>query len=192
MLAYRAMETHGEAWDGFTRKYSGLIFISIKNRLKKYGLDIPHQEIEDIRQNILASLWKDGKLDDIRNASSLPYWLSIVSGNAAVAYIRKKDRFESLKSVSLSDAECEGKLADILASDAAGPYKEAERREISLNIEKAMDALPERERLIIKLRLIHDKKYDDIARMLNLPKSTVASLIKRAKEKLRKKLKYFE
>jgi len=185
------METLSSAWDGFTRKYSDLIFISIRNRLKKYGIDIPHQEIEDIRQNILASLWKDGKLDTVENASSLPYWLSIVSGNAAVAHIRKKDRFESLKSVSLSDVEYEDKLADILSSDALSPDKEAARREISENIEKAMDALPERERLIIKLHLVHDKKYDDIARMLNLPKGTVASSVKRAKERLRKKLKYF-
>ncbi|MFA5084887.1 MAG: hypothetical protein WC482_00805, partial [Candidatus Omnitrophota bacterium] len=55
------------AWSNLIKKYSGLVYISIENRLNKYGISASVHDIEDIRQNIFSDIWKDGKLSNITN-----------------------------------------------------------------------------------------------------------------------------
>ena len=180
------------AWSAFIKKYSGLIFISIANRLKIHGLSLPRQDAEDIRQNILAALWKDGKLENVKNRRDISYWLSAVSGNAAVEYARRKRLFGPARILSIFDKIDEKEFADFAQSDQLAPADELARDEVSKKIEDAVESLPAKEKLIIKLNAFYDKKYHEIAEMLNMPKGTVSSYIKRAKEKLRKKLKEFK
>ena len=177
------------AWATFIKKYSNLISISIENRLKKYGFSLPHQDIEDIRQNVLASIWKDSKLEGVKNRNDISYWLAIVAGNEAMMYLKIKRGQEPQKKISLYDRVDEKELVEFIPADRSGPLDELAREEISKKIEEAIELLPLKEKLIMKLNVIYDKKYDEIARLLNFPKGTVSSYIKRAKERLRKALK---
>ncbi len=179
------------SWHSFIKKYSALIFISIENRLKKYGYSLSCQDIEDIRQNVFASIWKDKKLKDVKNRENISYWLAIVSGNSAIAYIRKKQFQKQSKSISLFDKIGEKELADFIPSAELSPPDELTRNEISKRIDGAIESLPTKEKLIIKLNLIHDKKYKEIATILGIPTGTVSSYLKRAKEKLKMDLKDF-
>jgi len=178
------------AWSDLIKKYSDLILISIENRLKKHGLSIPAQEMEDIRQEVLSSLWKDGKLATVRDRSDVSYWLAVVSGNAAIEYARKKRLFGTGRFISIYDKiDEENEFADIMPSAEEAPADELARGEVSSKVEAAVESLPDKEKLVVKLNIFYDKKYREIADMLNMPKGTVASYVKRAKEKLRKKLK---
>lgn len=179
------------AWADFVKRYSPLIRISIDNRLKKYGFNLPCEEIEDIRQGVLSSIWKDNKLEHVKNRDDISYWLSIVSGNMAVEHMRIKHRREPVKQVSLSEKIEDGELSDLIPSGTKGPQDEAAKNELSSKIEEAFEMLPAKERLIAKLAIIHEKKYDEIAEILHLPQGTVSSYLKRAKEKMQKELKDF-
>ncbi len=176
------------AWAALTRKYSDLISISIINRLTKYAIETSRQDIEDIRQEILASLWKERKLEGVRNRRDISYWLSIVSGNAAIAYMRRKGAAFRDKRVSLFDKIGEKEVMDLLPSTLAGPKDELIRTELSERMDKALEQLPTKERLIMKLSILHDKKHREIADILNIPVDTVSSHIRRAKDKLKKSL----
>ena len=61
--------------------------------------------------------------------------------------------------------------------------------ELETKIEKAIEELPAKEKLMIQLHLFHDKKYREIADMLDIPTGTVSSYIKRSKAYLKKSLK---
>lgn len=180
-----------KAWASLIEKYSNLISASIENRLKKYGYSLPCQDIEDIRQNVLASIWKDNKLESVRNRRNISYWLAIVSGNMAMLYVRSTLRKEPVKPVSIFDKIDETELLELIPSTELNPSDELAKNEISKKIAKEIDSLPPKEKFIIKLHLLYDKKYDEISGILNLPEGTVSSYIKRAKEKLRKRLKEF-
>jgi len=178
-----------QAWSALIKKYSDLILISVKNRLKIHGLFIPAQDMEDVRQGVLSSLWKGGKLNSVRNRRDISHWLAVVSGNAAIEYARENRLFGPRRNISILDKIGEQELADLLPSAQLAPAEELARNEVSKRIEDALESLPAKEKLMIKLNIFHDKKYNEIAEMLNVPKGTVSSYIKRAKEKLRKKLK---
>ena len=166
-----------------------MVYVSIENRLKKYGLNASSHDIEDIRQNIFSDIWKNGKLSHITNRDNISYWIAILSGNAAVEHFRSREMRERKNTVPLYHEIDENELNEIFPSDIPGPNDELARAETKERIDLAIESLPAREKIMIKLHLIHDKKYHEIAEFLGVPKGTVSSYIKRAKEKLREALK---
>ena len=177
------------AWSILVNKYSGLVYVSIENRLKKYGLNASSHDIEDIRQNIFSDIWKNGKLSHVKNRDDISYWVAVLSGNAAVEHFRSGGARQLRNTVPLSHKIDEEELNEISPSDIAGPNDELARAETEERIDLAIESLPVREKIMIKLYLIHDKKYHEIAEFLGVPKGTVSSYIKRAKEKLKEALK---
>lgn len=177
------------AWSMLVKKYSRLVCVSIENRVKKYGLSASPGDIEDIKQNMLTDIWKNNRLESITNRGDISYWISIVSGNAAIEYFRSRQVRQARRTASLFDKMGEKELSEILPSETANPRDELIRAEASNRIDEAIKSLPEKERLMIKLHLIHDKKYREIAEILSVPKGTVSNYIKRAKDKLKETLK---
>ena len=83
-------------------------------------------------------------------------------------------------------------MIQLIPSTQRDPIDELTRNELSRKIDTAIELLPSKERLIIKLHLLHEKKYEEISDILNIPYGTVSSYIKRTKEKLRTALKDFK
>ena len=177
------------AWGVLVKKYSGLIYTSIENRLKKYGLNASIHDIEDIRQNIVSDIWKNSELSHITNRDNISYWIAVLSGNAAVEHFRSREARQLRNTVPLYHKIDEEELNEIFPSDIPGPNDELARAEAEDRIDLAIESLPAREKIMIKLHLIHDKKYHEIAEFLGVPKGTVSSYIKRAKEKLKEALR---
>jgi RNA polymerase sigma-70 factor (ECF subfamily) len=68
------------------------------------------------------------------------------------------------------------------------PEEEFLNRQEILNIEKALQTLPEDLRLVLLLREQYGLRYEEIAKALSLNLGTVKNRIFRAREKLRKLL----
>ncbi|MFA6142190.1 MAG: sigma-70 family RNA polymerase sigma factor [Candidatus Omnitrophota bacterium] len=176
-------------WTALVEKYAGLIHIAIKNRLKKYGFTLNDQDIEDIKQGFLTALWRDGKLEGVANRRNIAVWLAISAGNAGLAYVRRMRIKEPPFKVSIFERIGQGELQDLIESGYPSPSEELSSNELSERIDCALEALPAGERLVIKLNLIHNKKYEEIAGILKMPIGTVSSHVKRAREKLKEYLK---
>lgn len=177
------------AWDFFTKKYSRLILSSISNRLRKYGIYPKTDDLREIQQDILSLLWESGKLAEIRNPESLKYWLAVVSGNIALQYMKKQARITRLVPVSLSETIGDTELVELLPSGTSTPSQEIDKSELAGKIDEAIESLPVKEKLILKLNMLHGKKFEEIALIMALPRGTVSNCVTRAKEKLRKKLR---
>jgi RNA polymerase sigma-70 factor (ECF subfamily) len=190
-LIRSCVERDLSAWDLFVKKYSGHILTSIGCRLRKYGIYLKAEDLKEVQQDTLTLLWEGGKLAEIRNPASLKYWLAIISGNTAVQYMRRQKRLDRLAAKSLSETIGGTEMADMLPSSVLTPAQELERSELSEKIEKALESLPDKEKLALKLSLLYGKKYEEISGIMAMPPGTVSSYIKRAKKRLRKKLQQF-
>lgn len=190
-LIDRCLQKDPLAWNEFVKRYSSLILIAAENHLKKYGFFLSAQEAEDIRQNVLASLWRDNKLQQVKNRKTISWWLAIVAGNEAINYIRTRVKQGIFREKSLFEKINETELIDIIPSDKLRPGQELENTEMLKRVEEAIEALPAKERLILKLSLVHGKKHYEISDMLAMPKGTVCVCVKRGKDRLRKALKEF-
>lgn len=175
-------------WEEFISRYSNLIAASARRRLWACRISLPSQDIEDIRQSILSSVWERNLLEAVRNRDTIDRWLAVTSGNMAIEYIRKKRAELNPRSLSVydtvsGDPELAGRLLSRSAADKAAMDEFAGRAD------QLIDALPDKEKLVIKLQVIYGKKLGEISEILRMPEGTITSYAKRAKDKLRKALK---
>ncbi len=187
-LIRSCIEKDHAAWDFFTKKYSGLILSAIGHRLRKYGIYPGRDDLGEIRQNVLSLLWEGDKFSEIRDPSGMKYWLAVVSGNTAVEYMRKQKRANRLAPISLSEMVGDTALAEVIPSGGLTPSEELEKSDLSEKLNQAIESLPDKEKLVLKLNVLHGKKHEEIAEIIAMPQATVSSHIKRAKERLKKKL----
>jgi RNA polymerase sigma factor (sigma-70 family) len=183
------------AWDIFVERYSRVIFWAIRDRLKRFGYNFDEGDIEDIHQDVFISLWSDNKLTQIKDKDKVAGWLAMVAGNAAVDYFKKMKRQSPPNSLSIyeeiykSGSGGDKTLEDVLTSRDTGPGKQVNLNDISELVDSAIDSLKPKERMVVKLNLLHGMKHRDIAEALKMPVNTVSTMIARAKEDLRVKLK---
>lgn len=176
------------AWENLLSKYSPLIRTAISGRIRRYGMSLPSQDVEDIYQNVLTAIWLGRKLSEIKNRADISYWLAIVSGNMAVEYLRAIKSSGMDKLEPLGDTTDEEMEAGDIGSATEQNYPDPSENKIPDEVKNALRCLRKKEKLIMKLLIIHDKKYKEIARILKMPKATVASHIRRARAKLKRTL----
>lgn len=123
-------------------------------------------ELKDLRQEVLVNIWTG--LDKFRNQSKPSTWIYRVCFNTCITYQRKNRRHQKYNVPISSVLEMEDDAFDM------EKYKEMHRLIGLLS--------PEDKALI--LMWIDENSYEEIADVIGLKRNTVATRIKRIKEKL--------
>ena len=108
------------------------------------------------------------------NLSRNRYWYSLRRGSRAM---------QSLDSAVSADSQAT--YAELVASDAPGPVREATTREFSALVAECITKLTASQREILMLRNVRQHSYQDIAQALGIGLGTVKSRIGRARRDLR-------
>ena len=137
----------------------------------------PEDAAEAAQEAFLAA-WQG--LKSFRGESSFSTWLYRLASNACVDLLRREGRRQA--AVSLDDEDLNLDVPAPLPS----PQEEAERRELREQIEEGLQALPPEYRAVLVLREMHQLRYEEIARSLDLDVGTVKSRISRGRKRLRK------
>ena len=133
------------------------------------------EDAAEAAQEAFFAAWQG--LKHFRGDSSFSTWLYRLASNACVDLLRREKRRQA--AVSLDDEELS------IPSETPSPQEEAERRELGEQIEAGLRALPPEYRAVLVLREIHQLRYDEIARALELDEGTVKSRISRGRKRLR-------
>lgn len=72
--------------------------------------------------------------------------------------------------------------------DGPSPMDEAQLRELREAVDEAVACLPERQRLAVLLAYFEGRTHDEAAQLLGCPRGTIATLLTRARERLRRRL----
>jgi len=103
-------------------------------------------------------------------------WLLRIVANAALDRVRRR---------TIRAAE---PISDRQPQAAAGPAEDAERRMMLAELERALQALPERRRLAVVLFDVEGYEHKEIAKILGVPEGTVRSDVFHARRHLREAL----
>ena len=122
---------------------------------------------DDLRQEIYVNIWLG--LSQFRGDSKMSTWIYRVSLNSCVSYFRKHKRHQS----EYTSIDSIPEIYDL------GIEKPDRLREMY----NLINRLDRGEKALILLWL-SDRKYDDIADIMGIPRNTVASRLHRIKEKL--------
>jgi len=123
-------------------------------------------DFNDLRQESLINLWRG--FGSFHGSSQLSTWIYRVCLNSCVSFFRKNRRMRD--SVSID------KLPEIIAPDE-------DRAELMREMYALINRLSRSEKAIVLLWL-DQCSYDEIADVMGVPRNTVASRLRRLKEKL--------
>jgi RNA polymerase sigma-70 factor, ECF subfamily len=196
LVAYRNPETAYDA--DLVRKFkngddAAFIEIMARHWAKMIAIGMRflrnHADAEEIAQDTFIRAHR--ALPFFRGDSSLSTWLHRIALNLSrnrYWYFQRRHRQDSQSFDStLSDGNT-ATLADLVASSAPDPAREASTQDFVQQLAAGMEKLSAKHREILTLRNSLDRSYAEIARALHLDLGTVKSRIGRARHQLRRHL----
>jgi RNA polymerase sigma-70 factor, ECF subfamily len=139
-----------------------------------YGVLRHREDAEDVAQDALTKAYRN--LGKLRERERFRAWLVRITWRLAIDHQRSQKRRAGVEPADAHLAAPET-AADILLS-----------RERSARLWRAIDALPEKLRLVTVLAGIHEHDIREVALLLELPEGTVKSRLFLARQKLRELL----
>jgi RNA polymerase sigma-70 factor (ECF subfamily) len=131
-------------------------------------------DAEDITQEVFLSVY--ASIGRFEGRSALSTWVYRVALNHCLEYRRKR----RLQSVPIEE-----KLMLRDDNREANPVDSAERRELSEQVEQALNSLSPAHRDVVVLHELQGMTYQEVAATLNVPVGTVKSRLSNAFRRLR-------
>jgi len=144
-------------------------------------------EAEDLAQDVFIKVFE--KIDSFKGDSKFSTWLYRIATTTALDHLRskkRKKRFGFLKSMSGGDGDNKDQVADF-----HHPGVSLDNKERAAVLFKAIEALPENQKLAYTLHKLEGLSYRDVSEVLNTTVSAVESLMSRANQNLRKQLEEY-
>lgn len=125
------------------------------------------------------------RLGDYDPARSFRTWLLSIASNHCVDRLRRR----SVEKRLFADEDASGVAAADRPAPAATALEGLVRAETRARVQAALDRLPDRYRAPLVLRYFSELGYDAIGEQLGIPRTQVATLLFRGKQRLRELLR---
>ncbi|MGC4100666.1 RNA polymerase sigma factor [Ferruginibacter sp.] len=149
---------------------------------------VQHEDdADDITQDVFIQVYQS--VSSFKGESKFSTWLYRIVVSKSLDHLKKKKRkkrFAFVQSLFGSASE-----EEIHPEEFNHPGVLMENRERAAELFKAMQQLPDNQRIAFTLHKLESQKHQDIAAIMNLSLTAVESLIARAKGNLRKILETY-
>ncbi len=167
------------AWGTLVDEYGPAVHDAARFTLSRVLGSTQEEDVSNVCQGVFLGLCDKNfhRLRSFQGKSSFKTWITSVTTRFALNYIRTEKRKGSLKFAQLDDSN-----GDMPACSefTALPADEQDA------LFRAIEQLPRRERLLIKLFYFDGLSYKAIAEILHTPVNSISPLMMRAKETLKK------
>lgn len=151
---------------------------------------VPNKEdAEDIAQDVFLEVFRS--ISKFKGNSKLSTWIYKIATNKCLEFIRKKNakkRFAFMQSIFGNEIPLD---KTTFFTEFKHPGILLENKEKSETIFKAINLLPESQRIVFTLAKIDGKSYQEIVEITGKSLSSVESIMFRAKKNLRQHLENF-
>lgn len=179
VLVQKAIESP-DSFSAIVEKYERKIDSYIQSILR-----LTKEDREDIVQDIFIAVYRN--LNSYKTEYSFSTWLYRIAHNQTISFLRKHStRFknEQQQNAAPEENDDESRFESIASEeDVESNVEQLLKIE---RVKEQMKQLPLQDREILLLRYCEQQEYNQIASILRIPEGTVASLIHRAKAKLKK------
>jgi RNA polymerase sigma factor (sigma-70 family) len=149
----------------------------VKNKLYRFALRITgdNAEAEDVVQEVFIKVWH--RLNELPNIQNTEAWCMTLTKNLSLDKLRSKHR----------RTEEIGEILQISDSEST-PYESLAGKDMVDKIRHWMKLLPEKQQLVMHLRDIEDKTYEEISLILDMPMPQVKVNLHRARTAIRERI----
>jgi RNA polymerase sigma factor (sigma-70 family) len=179
-LIQRALAGDQRAFRRIRQKYQETIYHLILRIVRN-----KKEEVDDLTQEAFIKAFTS--LASFNEEYAFSTWLYKIATNNAIDYIRKR----KLQTFSI-DKPLESEENDYsfeLPDTELVPDQKLIALQRKKMLDDAMNSLPPKYRMVMTMRHVDEKEYQEIAKILKLPLGTVKAHIFRAREMLYKQLK---
>lgn len=168
-----------ELFDRYHRRAFAVAFGVVRN--KQDALDVVQEAFLKVHKHI----------ESFQGTSSFYTWLYRIVMNLSIDHVRRNKRGRSVEldeRFKRSDEAVVGDGAVLPTYLGTNPRRTALRRELIERVDKALDGLPEHHRAVLLLREVEGLSYEEMARILEVPKGTIMSRLFHARRKMQESL----
>jgi RNA polymerase sigma-70 factor (ECF subfamily) len=144
-------------------------------------------EAEDLAQNVFVQAWKSA--DRYQATAKFSTWLFTIARNLCFNEIRRRIRHPAESLDQTRDDSEEQPLHQVVDKRIAAAPDDMLRSELEAKVDEALTALPENQRTALLLCRQEELSYEEIAEVLGCSLSATKSLIHRARETIKARLK---
>ncbi len=142
-------------------------------------------EAEDIAQQVFIRVWKSANRYEPQ--AKFTTWLFTITRNLVFNEVRRRQRKPT---VSIDERE---EVTHMTVADLQGasPEEALLHSELEAAVDKAIQALPEKQRLAVILRRYEEMPYEEISQVLTMSVPAVKSLLFRPRAQLKESLQSY-
>jgi RNA polymerase sigma-70 factor (ECF subfamily) len=144
-------------------------------------------EAEDLAQNVFVQAWKSA--ERYQATAKFSTWLFTIARNLCLNEIRRRSRHPAESLDQTRDESDEQPLYQVVDKRIAAAPEAMLGDELVHKVDAALADLPENQRLALALCRQEELSYEEIAAVLGCSLSATKSLIHRARETLKMRLK---
>jgi RNA polymerase sigma-70 factor (ECF subfamily) len=171
-LIRRCQESEPGAFNELVQKYERVVYNFA------YRLAGNYDDANDVAQEAFVRAYT--AMTTFRSDAAFSTWLFRITTNV---YLDARKRAKSRPSLSLDEfIEFEESRAERQVEDTGpNPNEILEAKERSEILERAIQTLPDYQRVMVVLYHVHQKSYEEIAQVMEMPIGTVKSRLNRAR-----------
>ena len=137
---------------------------------------VDHDLAQDVLQETFIKAYQN--FDKFKEDSLLYTWLYRIATNESLQQLNK------LKKMQKTDEEAEYYLQNLVADNA-----EKDSDEIQVLLQKAIQSLPEKQKLVFTMRYYDDLPYEELSKILEMSVGTLKTNYHYAKQKIEEYIK---
>lgn len=151
--------------------------VGLKDKLFRFSARIVGDDemAEDVVQDVVIKMWD--KREERHEYQNLEAYCMRMTKNLSI----DKTRAKSFQNVSLDKAP-------ELIQTSQNPYQQTAQNDTVSHVHELMQALPEKQRMVMQLRDVEGMEYKEIAAALELPLNQIKVNLFRARKSIRKQL----
>ena len=148
ILKLQEPDQQREAFEWIVNTYKEQLYYQIRRMV------LSHEDADDLLQNTFIKAWNN--LEYFRGEAKLSTWLYRIALNECLNFLNKQ---RAQKHLSIEESE-----ANLLNQLESDPYFDGDQTQ--LLFEKAIQTLPEKQRIIFHLKYFQDMKYNEISEIM--------------------------
>lgn len=148
ILKLQEPDQQREAFEWIVNTYKEQLYYQIRRMV------LSHEDADDLLQNTFIKAWNN--LEYFRGEAKLSTWLYRIALNECLNFLNKQ---RAQKHLSIEESE-----ANLLNQLESDPYFDGNQTQ--LLFEKAIQTLPEKQRIIFHLKYFQDMKYNEISEIM--------------------------
>lgn len=148
ILKLQEPDQQREAFEWIVNTYKEQLYYQIRRMV------LSHEDADDLLQNTFIKAWNN--LEYFRGEAKLSTWLYRIALNECLNFLNKQ---RAQKHLSIEESE-----ANLLNQLESDPYFDGDQTQ--LLFEKAIQTLPEKQRIIFHLKYFHIMKYNEISEIM--------------------------